>query len=99
VSKKEPRYYISGENIPGLLIMQSLIRGHRVIENQLHRHLDVTFKEDQCGAGTGSALENPATVRKFALQMIFQANDKLSLKKRQYKAALDMGYMKKTLKS
>jgi hypothetical protein len=33
-----------------------------------------------------------------SLQMIAQANDKLSLKKRQYKAALDMRYMKKAFK-
>jgi len=71
---------------------------HWGIENQLHWHLDVTFKEDACRARTGNAPENLTTVRKFALQIISNANDRLSMKKRQYKAALDFGYMKKILK-
>jgi hypothetical protein len=41
-----------------------------------------------------NAPENLATVRKLALQIISNTNDKLSLKKRQYKAALDSQYMK-----
>jgi hypothetical protein len=72
--------------------------GHWIIENKLHWHLDVTFKEDQCRVRTGNAPENLSTVRKFALQMITNVNDKLSLKKRLYKAALDVEYMKKILK-
>ncbi|KAA6338183.1 hypothetical protein EZS27_013778, partial [termite gut metagenome] len=34
---------------------------------------------------------------KFALQLLSNMNDKHSLKKRQYKAALNLGYMKKIL--
>ena len=60
---------------------QSPVRGHWGIENQLHWHPDVTFKEDQCRARTGNAPQNLSTVRKFALHIISNAKDKLYLKK------------------
>ena len=94
----ETRYYISDESINRASYYQSLVRGHWGIENQLHWHLDVTFKEDQCRARTGNAPQNLSTVRKFVLQIISNAKDKLSLKKRQYKASLDINYMMKILK-
>ncbi len=95
---KDTRYYISDENIKNAAYYNSLARGHWAIENNLHWHLDVTFRGDQCRARTGNAPENLSTVRKLALQMITNANDKLSLKKRQYKAVLDLEHMKKMLK-
>ncbi|GHT02218.1 hypothetical protein AGMMS49525_05390 [Bacteroidia bacterium] len=64
----------------------------------MHWHLDVTFKEDACRARTGYASLNLSTVRKFALQILSDIKDRHSLKKRQYKAALDIGYLKKILK-
>ena len=94
---KETRYYISDENMTDASYYNALVRGHLGIENHLHWHLDVTFKEDQCRARIGNAPENLSTIRKFALQIISNANDKQSLKKRQYKAALDLKYMKKLL--
>jgi predicted transposase YbfD/YdcC len=96
---KETRYYISDENVMKASYYQDLCRGHWGIENQLHWHLDVTFKEDMCRARTGNAPENLATVRKFALQIVSNAKDNYSMKKRLYKAALDLEYMKKLLKS
>lgn len=98
VITKETRYYISDENIDNASYYNSLVRGHWSIENKLHWHLDVTFKEDMCRARTGNAPENLSTIRKIALQMMSKMNDKLSLKKRQYKAALDSRYMLKLLK-
>jgi predicted transposase YbfD/YdcC len=94
---KEIRYYISDESILNAAYYNSLVRGHWAIENKLHWHLDVTFREDHCRTRIGNAPENLSTIRKFALQIISNANDKLSLKKRQYKAALDTGYLKKLL--
>jgi predicted transposase YbfD/YdcC len=58
-----------------------LVRGHWSIENHLHWHLDVTFLEDSCRARKGNAPENLATLRKLALQIIAEYDDKLSLKK------------------
>ena len=89
IRTEETCYYISNENISSAAYYQALVRGHWAIENQLHWHLDVTFKEDQCRARNGNAPENLSTVRKFALQIISNAKDKLSLNKRKYKAALD----------
>lgn len=97
VRTEETRYYISNEDMPKASYYQALVRGHWGIENHLHWHLDVTFKEDSCRARSGNAPQNLSTVRKFALQIISQAKDKLSLKKRQYKAALDLCYMRKLL--
>jgi predicted transposase YbfD/YdcC len=97
VRAQETRYYISDENFAKASYYQSLVRGHWGIENHLHWHLDVTFKEDLCRTRTGYAPENLTTIRKFALQIISNAKDKYSLKKRQYKAALDFSYMKKLL--
>jgi Transposase len=74
-----------------------LARGHWAIENNLHWHLDITFGEDQCRARNGHAPENLATIRKLALQIISSADDRMSLKKRQYKAALDTEYIKKLI--
>jgi predicted transposase YbfD/YdcC len=99
VLTEETRYYISDEDVLKASYYQDLCRGHWSIENQLHRHLDVTFKEDMSRARTGNAPENLTTIRKFALQIISNAKDKYSMRKRLYKAALDIEYMKKLIKS
>jgi predicted transposase YbfD/YdcC len=80
-----------------VIYFNALVRGHRGIENHLHRHLDVTFREDHCRAGKGNAPENLSVVRKFALQLIARQKDKISLKKRLYKAAWDVEYLKKII--
>ena len=93
ITQHEVRYYISDESEQPASYFMALARGHWSIENQLHWHLDVTFREDACRAGEKNAPENLATTRKPALQIISNANDKLSLKKKQYKAALDIQYI------
>lgn len=91
---KEIRYYISDENQGDAAYFNALARGHWGIENQQHWHLDVTFKEDQCRARTGYAPQNLSVLRKLALQIVSNQNDKLSIKRRLYKAALDSEYLK-----
>lgn len=71
-----------------------LARGHRSIENLLHRNLDVNFLEDACRAGKGFAAVNLSTIRKLALQIIKKYIDKSSLKKRRFKASLSNDYLK-----
>jgi predicted transposase YbfD/YdcC len=61
----------------------------------LHRHLDVTFKDDDSRAEKGNAPENLPTLRKLALQITSEQKDRLNLKKRRLKAAYDMEYLKK----
>lgn len=95
LSKVEVRYYISDECEDKPLYFNSLSRGHWGVENHLHWHLDVTFREDDCRARTANAPENLSTLRKLALQIITHADDKLSLKKRRVKASFDIEYLKK----
>lgn len=90
--REETRYYISSERWKSAAYYNQLVRSHWGIENQLHWHLDVTFREDNCRARTGNAAENLAIMRKMVLHRIAQAKDKLSLKKRRFRAALNMDY-------
>ena len=88
------RRYISDENFPKAAYFNMLARGHRAIENQLHRNLDVNFLEDACRAGKGFAAVNLSTIRKLALQIIKEHIDKINLKKRRFKASLSNDYLK-----
>jgi len=73
------------------------MRTKYAVENHLHWHLDVTFREDDCRARKGNAPENLATLRKLALQIIVGQKDRLSLRKRRLKAAYDENYLRKLL--
>lgn len=66
----DTRYYISDENIKSASHYAALVRGHWSIENQLHWHLDITFKEDACRARTGYSSQNLSILRKMALHII-----------------------------
>ena len=94
---KETRYYISDEEGFSAAYYNALVRGHWGIENHLHWHLDVTFKEDASRARKGNAPENFSTLRKLALQIIKDQNDKLSIRKRRLKAAYDIKYLEKLI--
>ena len=93
----ESRYYISSD-MQNAAYYNDLVRGHWGIENHLHWHLDVTFKEDACRARSGNAAENLNILRKLALHRLDRMDDKLSLQKRRYKAALNNQYLEKILK-
>jgi predicted transposase YbfD/YdcC len=95
---QETRYYISDETVSHPSCYLSLARGHWSMETRLHLHLDITFKEDACRTRAENAPLNLSTLRKLALQILSNQKDKLSLKKRQYKAALDVNYLKKIIK-
>lgn len=91
---RELRYYISDESESNPLYYCKLARAHWGIENQLHWHLGVTFKEDTCRVGQGHDPANLATLRKLALQLLTQQGDGLSLQKRRVRAAYDIDYLK-----
>lgn len=93
----QTRFYISDEQEESARYYNALVRGHWSIENHLHWHLDVTFKEDASRARKGYVAENLATLRKLALQIISAQNDKLSLKKRRVMAAFSEDYLKQLL--
>ena len=68
------------------------------IENQLHWHLDVTFKEDACRARKGFAAQNLSSVRKLALQIAKAHSDKRSIRKRLFRASLSQDYLLELLR-
>jgi len=90
---EEIRYYISSEYQDKPLYYNLLVRGHWAIENKLHWHLDVTFKEDNCRARTANAPINLSIMRKMALYLITQKLDTVSQKKKRFKASLNVDYM------
>ena len=55
---KEIRYYISDEEGLSVEYFNALVRGHWGIENHLHWHWDVTFREDASRVRKGNAPEN-----------------------------------------
>ena len=93
---KDERFYISSEkNLQGFnkpLYFNALVRGHWGIENHLHWHLDVTFKEDKSRVREKYAPENLTVLRKLALQIIENAKPhfKLSIAKIRYRMSLDI---------
>lgn len=93
------RHYISDEDYPKAAYYAMLARGHWGIENQLHWHLDVTFREDACRARKGYSALNLSTVRKLALQIAKSHNDKRSIRKKLFRAALSQDYLREMLAS
>lgn len=91
------QYYISSLAPEDCEQIGKYIRGHWSIENRLHWHLDVTFREDACRARKDHSATNLNTLRKLALAIVSGHKDKLSLKKRLFKAALNIQYLKKIL--
>lgn len=91
-TKTESRYYISSrkESAPRFNV---LIREHWGVENNLHWHLDVTFNEDACRARKGHSPENLSIMRKIALHRLKLFDDKKSLKKKRFKASLNLNYL------
>ena len=87
------RYYISDEYFPKAAYYNMLARGHWSIENFLHWHLDVTFLEDASRVRKGNAAQNLSLIRKLALQVVKNYNDKRSVKKRLLRASLNREYV------
>lgn len=96
VSSSQTRYYISSEEKEAAFY-NTEIRGHWSIENQLHWHLDVTFNEDANRSRSGNAPQNLNILRKMALHRISRMKDKLSLKKRRFRASMNVEYLKKVI--
>ena len=73
------------------------MRAHWGIENHLHWHLDVTFDEDANRSRTGNTPQNLNILRKMALHRIRRMNDRLSLKKRRFRASMNLEYLQKVV--
>jgi len=97
VKSSETRFYISIDHHKTPAHYNQFVRGHWDIENRLHWHLDVTFHEDACRARTANAPQNLNILRKIALYRLTKIKDRLSLKKRRYRASLNNQYLLKIL--
>ena len=75
------------------------MRGHWGIENNLHWSLDVTFKEDQSRLRAGHGAKNMSVVRHFAINLIRNQPDKLSIKRRRKRASWDTQYLLQILQA
>jgi len=80
-SRFETRYYITSSKASAEMLAIA-IRGHWLIENQLHYTLDVTFGEDQSRIRKGHGAKNMAVVRHFALNLVRQADESLRPERR-----------------
>jgi len=88
----ERRSYISSRALSAEAFAAA-VRSHWAIENNLHWTLDVTFNEDQSRLRAGHGARNMAVVRHFALNLVRQAPDKRSIKRRRKRAAWDPQYL------
>ena len=86
-------HYISDEDYPKAAYYAMLARGHW----GLHCHLDVTSHEDACRSRKGFSTQNLSTLRKMALQIVKSHNDKKSIRKRLFRAALSQEYLRDLL--
>ena len=78
--------------------MARVIGEHWKIENSCHWVLDVVFREDDSRVRVGSAAENFAVVRRWALSLLHQERStSRSVKTKRLKAALDLNYLLKVL--
>jgi hypothetical protein len=98
---QEIRHYISDEEGFRAAYFNALDRGHWSIENSfaLASGCDFQGRPFSCQKGQcpWKPLYNLSTLRKLALQIIKEHNDKLSLKKRRLKAAYQTEYLRKLI--
>ncbi len=90
--ESERRSYISSRLLSATAFADA-VRSHWAIENNLHWTLDVTFNEDQSRLRAGHGAKNMAVVRHFALNLVRQATDKRSIKRRRKRASWDPEYL------
>jgi predicted transposase YbfD/YdcC len=93
---QEWRYYISSRPLSAQEFALAA-RSHWQIENNLHWMLDVTFKEDLSRLRKGYGAKNMSVVRHFALNLVRQIDDRLSIKRRRKRASYDTDYLHKIL--
>lgn len=92
----DTRFFISSASLTAAQAALA-IRNHWQIENGLHWVLDVTFGEDQSRLRKGHGAKNMALVRHFAFNLLRQATDKRSIKRRRKNAGWSTQYLETIL--
>lgn len=90
------RYSISSLRI-GIKQFAASVRGHWGIENTLHWCLDVTFREDESRVRNRILADNIAWLKRFAISLLKQVNDKESIAMRRRMAGWNPAYLFKVL--
>jgi predicted transposase YbfD/YdcC len=94
----ESRYFICSDEEPKASRIQSAVRAHWGIENNLHWVIDMAFREDESRIRTGNAPANMAVMRHVALNLIRGDRDrKVGVKASRLKAAWGTDYLEKLL--
>lgn len=88
----EVRYYISSLRL-GVKQFAKASRQHWSIENTLHWCLDVTFREDENRVRERHAANNLAWLKRFAISLLKQQNDKHSIAMRRRIAGWNADYL------
>jgi len=95
-TSRESRYYITSLCVDASELLR-IARQHWAIENQLHRTLDVHFKEDGCQVHDRRAAANLSIMRKLALSLLKQIDPKKTLISKLKKAAYSADFRRKCL--
>lgn len=93
---RESRYYITSLEA-GASEFLEIVRKHWSVENQLHRTLDVHFKEDACQVHDRKAASNLSVLRKLAITLLKQIDPKKTLISKIKKAAYSPEFRRKCL--
>lgn len=92
----ERRFFIASIPADAKLFAKA-VRGHWGIENTLHWRLDVTFSEDASRIRKGNGPAMMTSIRHLCINLFEREGSKLSLPKKQNKAAWDDTYRAKVL--
>jgi predicted transposase YbfD/YdcC len=92
----EVRYFISSLRL-GVKRFANAVRRHWRIENTLHWCLDVTFREDERRLRDRHAADNLAWLKRFAICLLKQCNDKESIAMRRRMAGWNTDFLAQVL--
>lgn len=95
-TSRESRYYITSLSMDAAGLLH-IARQHWSVENQLHRTLDVHFKEDACQVHDRLAAANLSALRKIALSLLKRIDPKKTLISKLKKAAYSPDFRKECL--
>lgn len=90
------RFYISSLKL-NVKRFATCVRGHWGIENTLHWCLDVTFREDENRVRNRTLGDNLAWLKRFAISLLKQVEDKESIAMRRRMAGWNPSYLAKVL--